>query len=151
MTLPNDVAPPSAVVILTSADVTLDTNGRDCPFKNVIVEMFDTKVRSHARAETDWMFCLGVLESPRLQATGFPALPGRKSNQFLYGRDFLILFQHYNYENKHIFDFKIGLFLVFMGQLSPTNPPIFIHTVRLAVVRAVRPLDYITERSNAEK
>ena len=33
MTLPNDVAPPSAVVILTSADVTLDTDGRDCSFK----------------------------------------------------------------------------------------------------------------------
>ena len=33
MTLPNDVALLSAVVILTSADVTLDTEGRDCSFK----------------------------------------------------------------------------------------------------------------------
>ena len=33
MTLPNDVAPPSAIVILTSADLTLDTNGRDSCFK----------------------------------------------------------------------------------------------------------------------
>ena len=33
MTLTNDVTVPSPVVILTSADVTLDTDGRDCSFK----------------------------------------------------------------------------------------------------------------------
>ena len=30
-----------------------------------------------------------MLESPWPAAVGFPALPGRKSNQFLHGRDFL--------------------------------------------------------------
>ena len=34
--LPNDVAAQSAVVNLTSADVTLDTAGRDCSFKTLI-------------------------------------------------------------------------------------------------------------------
>ena len=33
MTLTNDVAVPSGVVNLTSADVTLDTDGRDWSFK----------------------------------------------------------------------------------------------------------------------
>ena len=37
----------------------------------------DTKIRSHARAETDWVFCT--------------ELAG-----FLHERDFLILFHHYN-------------------------------------------------------
>ena len=33
VTLTNDVAELGGVVILTSADVTLDTDGRDCSFK----------------------------------------------------------------------------------------------------------------------
>ena len=35
MTLANDVAGPSGVVNLTSADVKLDTEGRDCSFKGL--------------------------------------------------------------------------------------------------------------------
>ena len=33
VTLTNDIPELSGVVILTSADVTLDTHGRDCSFK----------------------------------------------------------------------------------------------------------------------
>ena len=36
MTLTNDVAELSGVVMLTSADVTLDTDGRNCSFKSDI-------------------------------------------------------------------------------------------------------------------
>ena len=36
MTLTNDIAELSGVVNLTSADVTLDTDGRDCSFKAYI-------------------------------------------------------------------------------------------------------------------
>ena len=45
----------------------------------------------------------------------------------------------------------MGLFIVVICRLSPTTLPVFIHTVRLAVVRAVRPLHYIIECSNADK
>ena len=45
----------------------------------------------------------------------------------------------------------MGLYLDFMGRLLPTTLPVFIHTVRLAVVRTVRPLDYIIGRSHAEE
>ena len=45
----------------------------------------------------------------------------------------------------------MGLFLVFMCRLLPTTLPLFIRTVRLAVVRAVRPLHYIILCSNADK
>ena len=40
---------------------------------------------------------------------------------------------------------------VLSPRLSPTTLPVFLRTVRLAVVRAVRPLDCIIESSNAEK
>ena len=53
-----------------------------------------SKIRSPARAETDWIFYPEVPESPRPQATG---LQGRKPNQFLYRRDFFILFHHLNF------------------------------------------------------
>ena len=45
----------------------------------------------------------------------------------------------------------MGLFLVFMGRLSPMTLPEFISTVPLAVVRTVRHLDCIIECSNAKK
>ena len=50
------------------------------------------KIRSHARAVTDWIFVPELTASPRPQATGWQSVPGRKSNQLLHGRDFLILF-----------------------------------------------------------
>ena len=55
----------------------------------------DNKIRSHARAETDWIFVPELGASPRPQATGWHPVQGRKSSQFLHGRDFLILFHHF--------------------------------------------------------
>ena len=47
------------------------------------------KIRSHAHAVTDWIYCPVRLGSPRPQAMG------SKSSQLLFGRDFLILFHHF--------------------------------------------------------
>ena len=41
------------------------------------------KIRSHARAVTDWIFVPELTASPRPQATGWQPVPGRKSNQLL--------------------------------------------------------------------
>ena len=53
-------------------------------------------IRTPARAETDLVYCQEVPASPRPQATGLQALLGSKPNQFLQGRDFFILFHHYD-------------------------------------------------------
>ena len=54
------------------------------------VDIVDTKIRSPASAETDEFYCPDALVSPRPQATG------SKNHQFLYWKDFLILFHHFS-------------------------------------------------------
>ena len=54
------------------------------------------KIRSHAHAVTDWIYCLEPTGSPRPQATGLPGVPGSKSSQLLHGSDFFILFHHFS-------------------------------------------------------
>ena len=44
---------------------------------------FTTKIRSHAREVTDWIFVPELTASPRPQATGWQSVQGRKSNQLL--------------------------------------------------------------------
>ena len=78
-----------------------------------------------------------------LQATGFQGLLGSKPSQLLHGRDFFILFRQYNSYYTLIFNFKMGLFLVFMGLWSLLTLPVFIRTVKFAAVQAVQPLDYL--------
>ena len=61
-----------------------------------------TKIRSHARAVTDWIYCPELAASPWPAAVGWQPVLGSKSNQLLHGRDFLILFHRlyslkYNY------------------------------------------------------
>ena len=58
--------------------------------------MRGNKIRSHAHAVTDWIYCLEPLGSPRPQVTGFPGVPGSKSSQLQYGSDFFILFHHFS-------------------------------------------------------
>ena len=82
-----------------------------------------------------------IFEGPQVQnLIGFSARNWLQAH----GRS-LFYFTTFTPVNTVIFDFKMGLFLV------PTvtdGPPVFIHTVVLAVVRAVRPLDFIFGRSN---
>ena len=110
-----------------------------------------TKIRSHAHAVTDWIYCLEPPGSPRPQATGFPGVPGSKSSQLLHGRDFFILFHHLYILKYFYFQYFAGIISHVMRRLCPPIFTVFIHTVRLAVVRAVRPLDCIIECSNAKK
>ena len=58
------------------------------------------KIRSHAHAVTDWIYCLEPPGSPWAQATGCPGVPGSKSSQVLHGRDFLIIFHHFSKQNR---------------------------------------------------
>ena len=62
---------------------------------HLAVFSIDNKIRSHAHAVTDWIYCPEPLGSPRPQATGCPGVLGSKSSQLLFGRDFLILFHHF--------------------------------------------------------
>ena len=62
--------------------------------------VIEIKIRSPARAETDTFYCLEAPGSPQSQATGFVGLPGSKMLQFLYWRDFLILFHHFLYQKR---------------------------------------------------
>ena len=48
MSLTNDVAEFSGVVRLTLADVTLDTDGRDCSFKFINPEIYHSQIYSVA-------------------------------------------------------------------------------------------------------
>ena len=45
--------------------------------------MLNNKIRSHARAVTDWIFVPELTASPRPQATGWQSVQGQKSNQLL--------------------------------------------------------------------
>ena len=64
-----------------------------------------TKIRSHARDVTDWVFFPELGASPRPQATGWHPVQGRKPSQLHHGRDFLILFHHLYIAKYHYFQY----------------------------------------------
>ena len=70
------------------------------------------KIRCHAHAVTDWIYCLEPPGSPQPQATGFPGVPGSKSSQLLHGRDFFILLHHFSKKDDIILTFFLYIFVV---------------------------------------
>ena len=51
---------------------------------HMLIDQLNNKIRSPASAETNHCYCLEAPGSPRLQAKGFPGLPGSKNDQFMY-------------------------------------------------------------------
>ena len=109
---------------------------------------WNIKIRSPARAVTDWVYCPEVAASPWPAAVGWQPLLGSKSTQLLHGRDFLILFHHFNdiisIDSK---EYRRNSFVYFLRS----------QLVRMAVlicstdVRAVQTLDFINRCSNENK